>query len=60
MQKGVFLHEFKQCFGLRLTDEYILFRKPLELYNLKTGESKLFNSMEEVYSNPLMKSQWVI
>lgn len=34
MQKSVFLHEFRQSFGLRLTDDYILFRKPLELYNL--------------------------
>ena len=53
MQKSVFLHEFRQSFGLRLTDDYILFRKPLELYNLKTGDSKLFKSMEEVYSQSI-------
>lgn len=50
MQKSVFLHEFRQSSGVRLADEYILFRKPLELYSLKTGESKLFKTMEEVYS----------
>lgn len=49
----MFLHEFRQSFGLRLTDDYILFRKPLELYNLKTGGSKLFKSMEEVYSQSI-------
>lgn len=53
MQKGVFLHEFRQSSGVRLADEYILFRKPLELYSLKTGESKLFKTMEEVYSYPI-------
>ena len=42
---------------MRLTDDYILFRKPLELYNLKTGDSKLFKSMEEVYSQSINESQ---
>lgn len=39
MNLDTFRHEFKQRGSAFLTDSIILFRKPLELYNLRTGET---------------------
>lgn len=49
MLDSVFRHEFKQRHGVQLTENHILFRKPLELYNLKTDESIKFNSLDDAY-----------
>ena len=49
MIDSVFRHEFKQRHGVQLTENHILFRKPLELYNLKTDETFKFNSLDDAY-----------
>lgn len=49
MIESVFLHEFKQANGVRLDEKHILFRKPLELYNLETDETISFKNMDEAY-----------
>lgn len=53
MIESVFLHEFKQANGVKLTDKHILFRKPLELYNLETDETISFKNMEKAYEHQI-------
>lgn len=48
MIDSVFLHEFKQGAGVRLDKDNILFRKPLELYNLSNDITISFNSIDDV------------
>lgn len=48
MQLDKFRSEFKRLSGVYATDEVVLFRKPLELYNLTTGETiATFRSLDE-------------
>ena len=48
MQLDKFRSEFKRLNGVYATDEVVLFRKPLELYNLTTGETiATFKSLDE-------------
>lgn len=49
MIDSVFRHEFKQANGVRLTENHILFRKPLELYDLKNDVSIKFKNLDEAY-----------
>lgn len=47
MLRSTFEHLFKQSGGVRLDDHHILFRKPVELFNISTGESISFKSLDE-------------
>lgn len=48
MQLDKFRSEFKRLNGVYATDEVVLFRKPLELYNLTTGETiATFKNLDE-------------
>ena len=49
MIDSVFRHEFKQANGVLITDGYILFRKPLELYDMKNNISVFFKTLGEAY-----------
>lgn len=49
MIDSVFRHEFRQANGVLITDGYILFRKPLELYDMKNNISVFFKTLEEAY-----------
>lgn len=49
MVKEAFFAEFRKSGGVRLTDEWVLFRKPVELYNMETNESKLFRTVMEAF-----------
>lgn len=50
MTKSAFYAEFKGCGGVKLPGGYILFRKPVELWNMDTGESRLFRTVEDAMS----------
>jgi len=47
MQLDIFKHEFKKINGCFLDAEYVLFRHPLHLYNLKTGETVKFKNLDD-------------
>lgn len=47
MTLNSFFAEFRKCGGVRLPNGYILFRRPVELYNLNTNESLLFRTVQE-------------
>lgn len=49
MIDSVFLHELKQAKGVRILPNYILFKKPCELYNLETDESVKFKNVDEAF-----------
>ena len=49
MIESVFLHEFRQSGGVRLSEDYILFCRPLDLYNLETDKTVNFKNMKEAY-----------
>lgn len=49
MLDSVFRHEFKQSGGVHLTENHILFRKPLELYDVKNDISVFFKTLDEAY-----------
>lgn len=49
MIDSVFGHEFKQANGVYLTENHILFRKPLELYDMKNDISVYFKTLDEAY-----------
>ena len=50
---------FKNCNGFYLTDDVILFRKPLELWNTRTNESVEFKNIEECLRYTLQDGQTV-
>lgn len=49
MVESVFLHEFKLSNAVKLTNTYILFRNPLELYNLETDKTIPFKNISQAY-----------
>lgn len=48
------IEHFKYCFnklnGFYLTKEWILFRKPIELWNQNTGDSIVFDSFDDLFN----------
>lgn len=53
MQIDRFKHEFKQLGGVTLEDSWVLFRCPLQLYNLETEETISFKNLDEALSYEL-------
>lgn len=49
MLESTFLHTFGQAGAARITKNYILFRKPLQIYNMRSDETVYFKSNEEMY-----------
>lgn len=49
MLESTFLHEFRLSGGARLTESLILFRKPLQIYDLQANETVYFASMQDAY-----------
>lgn len=49
MLESTFLHTFRQAGAARITKNYILFRKPLQIYNMHSDETVYFKSNEEMY-----------
>lgn len=49
MLESTFLHTFRQAGAARITKNYILFRKPLQIYNMHSDETAYFKSNEEMY-----------
>ena len=47
MTKSAFYAEFKGCGGVKLPGGYVLFRKPVELWSMDTGESRLYRTVED-------------
>lgn len=50
MIESVFLHQLKRANGVKILPDYILFRKPCELWNMKTGESVVFKNINEAFN----------
>lgn len=46
MLESTFRHSFRQSGGVRLNDRFILFRKPLEVYDLETDESFPYKTLD--------------
>lgn len=53
MQLDIFKREFKQLNGVALEDSWVLFRHPLQLYNLETEETISFRTLDEALSYEL-------
>lgn len=53
MQLDIFKREFKQLNGVALEDSWVLFRRPLQLYNLETEETISFRTLDEALSYEL-------
>ena len=54
MDIGAFKHDFKRLNGVFATPQVVLFRRPLELYDLSTGEILAsFNSVDEALAYEL-------
>lgn len=51
MLESTFLHEFRLAGGARLTDSLILFRKPLQAYNLDSDETTYFDSLSDLFAH---------
>lgn len=49
MLESTFLHTFRQAGAARITENHILFRKPLQIYNMHSDETVYFKSNEEMY-----------
>lgn len=49
MLESTFLHTFRQAGAARITKDYILFRKPLQIYNMQSDETVYFNTVEEMF-----------
>lgn len=50
MLESTFLHEFRLSGGARLTESLILFRKPLQAYNLASDETTYFDSVNDMFA----------
>lgn len=50
MLESTFRHKFKQSNGVMITENVILFRKPCEIYNIKTDASVQFESLEDAFN----------
>lgn len=53
MQLDTFKREFRQLNGVTLEDSWVLFRRPLQLYNLETGETVEFKNLDEALAYEL-------
>lgn len=53
MQLETFKREFRQLNGVALEDSWVLFRRPLQLYNLETEETISFKDLDEALSYEL-------
>ena len=53
MQLETFKREFRQLNGVALEDSWVLFRRPLQLYNLETEETISFKDLD--LKNALIK-----
>ena len=49
MLESTFLHTFRQAGAVRITENHILFRKLLQIYNMRSDEAVYFTSNEEMY-----------
>ena len=49
MLESTFLHTFRQAGAARITKDYILFRKPLQIYNMRSDETVYFKNIEEMF-----------
>ena len=53
MQLDTFKREFRQLNGVAMEDSWVLFRRPLQLYNLETEETISFKDLDEALSYEL-------
>lgn len=49
MLESTFLHTFRQAGAARITKNYILFRKPLQIYDMRSDKTVYFKTIEEMY-----------
>lgn len=50
MLESTFLHEFRLAGGARITENLILFHKPLQVYNLASDETTYFDSVNDMFA----------